>query len=113
MNAASSVSPPGNRGGEVAFDLIVIGGGRAGMPAAIYASRRGARVSIVEAAGQLGGTLLMRTGQMAAAGTQLQTSKGIVDSPQLHYDDVTRISKATANPALLRLARDNEADTIF
>jgi fumarate reductase flavoprotein subunit len=81
------------------------------MPAAIYASRRGAKVLIVEAATQLGGTLLMRTGQMAAAGTKLQKSKGIVDSPQLHYDDIMRISKGTANPALLRLAVGNGGDT--
>ena len=37
------------------FDLIVVGGGNAGLPTAIFAAERGARVAIVEAAGILGG----------------------------------------------------------
>ena len=93
------------------YDLIIVGGGNAGMPAAIYASRRGAKVLIIEAAGVLGGTLLLSSGQMSAAGTKLQKSKGIVDTPQMHYDDIMRISKGTANPALVRLAVENNGDT--
>ena len=86
------------------WDLIIVGGGNAGLPAAIFASRRGAKVLVIEAAGQLGGTLFLSSGQMSAAGTKLQKSKGIVDTAQLHYDDVMRISKGTANPALTKLA---------
>jgi fumarate reductase flavoprotein subunit len=93
------------------YDLIVVGGGNSGMPAAIFASRRGARVLVIEAASQMGGTLFLSSGQMAAAGTKLQKSKGIVDTPQMHYDDVMRISKGTANPELTRLAVDNNGAT--
>ncbi|MEE8307070.1 MAG: FAD-dependent oxidoreductase [Gammaproteobacteria bacterium] len=93
------------------WDLIVVGGGNAGLPAALFAAQRGARVLIIEAAGILGGTLHLSTGQMSAAGTQLQKSKGIEDSPQSHYDDVMRISKNTANPDLVHLAVFNAADT--
>ncbi len=93
------------------YDLIVVGGGNAGMPAAIFAGRRGARVLVIEAAGQLGGTLFLSSGQMSAAGTKLQKSKGIEDTAQLHYDDIMRISKNTADPALTKLATDNNGDT--
>lgn len=93
------------------FNLIVIGGGNAGMPAAIFAARRGARVLIVEAAGVLGGTLHMSSGQMSAGGTKLQKSKGIDDSGELHYEDVMRISKGTADKDIVRLATLNAADT--
>jgi len=86
------------------FDLIVVGGGNAGLPTAIFAAERGARVAIVEAAGILGGTLHLSSGQMSAAGTRLQRQRGIIDSPDLHYADVMRISKNTANPDILRLA---------
>lgn len=91
------------------WDLIVVGGGNAGLPVAIFAAERGARVLIVEAAGALGGTLFLSSGQMSAGGTKLQKARGIEDSAQSHYDDVMRISKNTADPVLLRLATDNAA----
>ena len=69
---------------EVQYDLIVIGGGTAGMPAAIFAAERGARVLIIEKAPSLGGTLYRSGGQMAAAGTVFQAAKGIEDSPDAH-----------------------------
>lgn len=98
-------------GGGGRYDLIVVGGGNAGMPAAIFAAARGARVLIIEAAGQLGGTLHLSSGQMSAGGTKLQKSKGIEDSGQLHFDDVMRISKGTADKDIVRLATLNAADT--
>ena len=88
-----------------------MGGGTAGLPAAIFAAQRGARVLIVEAAGQVGGSLFLSSGQMSAAGTKLQKSKGITDTAQSHFDDVMRISKNTANPDIVRLAVFNAADT--
>lgn len=93
------------------YNVIVIGGGNAGMPTAIFAAKRGARVLIVEAAGQLGGTLHMSSGQMSAGGTKLQKSKGIEDSGELHFEDVMRISKNTADREIVRLACVNAADT--
>jgi fumarate reductase flavoprotein subunit len=86
------------------WDLIVVGGGNAGLPTALFAAERGAKVLIVEAAGIVGGTLHLSSGQMSAAGTRLQRERGIKDTPQSHYDDVMRISKNTANPEILRLA---------
>ena len=98
-------------GGGKRYDLIVVGGGNAGMAAAIFAAARGARVLIIEAAGQLGGTLHLSSGQMSAGGIKLQKSKGIEDSGQLHFDDVMRISKGTADKDIVRLATLNAADT--
>lgn len=91
------------------FDLIVVGGGNAGLPTAVFAAERGATVAIVEAAGIVGGTLHLSSGQMSAAGTRLQREHGIEDTPQSHYDDVMRISKNTANPQILRLATNAAA----
>jgi len=93
------------------YDVVIVGGGNAGLPAAIFASRRGGKVLVIEAAGQVGGTLFLSSGQMSAAGTKLQKSKGIVDTPQKHYDDIMRISKGTANPALVKLATDGNGQT--
>ncbi|MEZ5500674.1 MAG: FAD-dependent oxidoreductase [Steroidobacteraceae bacterium] len=97
---------PGTR-----YDVIIVGAGTAGLPAAIVAAERGARVLLLEAAPAVGGTLFLSTGQMSAAGTRLQRSKGIEDSPQQHYDDVMRISRNTADPVLVRLAVNEAAAT--
>lgn len=93
------------------YDLIVVGAGSAGIPAGIFAAKRGAKVLMLEAAPVPGGTLFLSTGQMSAAGTQLQQQRGIQDSADLHYDDVMRISRNTADPELVRLAVDEAAAT--
>jgi fumarate reductase flavoprotein subunit len=94
------------------WNILIVGAGAAGMPAAIFASRAGARVLVAEAADRIGGTFHLSTGQMSAAGTRLQAAKGIHDTPQMHFEDVMRISRGTANPALVRLAVEHAADTL-
>ncbi len=91
------------------FDIIVVGGGNAGLPLAFFAAERGARVLIVDAGSALGGTLFLSSGQMSAAGTKLQKAKGIDDTPKIHFDDIMRISKGTADQVLVKLAVDNAA----
>lgn len=98
--------------GGKTWDLIVIGGGTAGLPAAIRAAERGARVLIIEQAAQLGGTLHLSTGQIAGAGTVFQAREGISDSPQAHYDDAMRINGNTSDPQLLRLWTQHGGATI-
>ncbi len=105
------LSPALSAQGSKTWDLIVVGGGTAGLPAAIFAARRGAKVLLLEASDVLGGTLLLAMGQMSAAGTKVQAAKGIEDTPQEHYDDVIRISKGTVDQDLVKLAIWNAADT--
>jgi fumarate reductase flavoprotein subunit len=94
------------------FDVIVIGGGTAGMPVAIWAAERGGKVLVIEKTSQIGGTLFLSGGQMSAAGTHLQKIKGIVDNPDRFYDDVMRIGHQKANPPVLRRYVDNAGATI-
>lgn len=94
------------------WDLIVVGAGTAGLPAALFAARRGARVLLLEKAAQVGGTLWFSGGQMSAAGTRLQKAKGIADSPGEHFADIMRISRGTANADVVRLAVENAAGTV-
>lgn len=94
------------------YDVIVVGAGTAGIPAAGFAARRGARVLLVEAETRIGGTLHRSGGNMSAAGTRVQKAKGIEDDPQSHFDDIMRISRGTADPAMVRLAVDHAPDTI-
>lgn len=93
------------------YDIIVVGGGTAGLPLAIFAAARKAKVLIVETAGTVGGTLFLSGGMISAAGTKLQKSKGIVDTPQQHYDDIMKISRGTADPDIVRLDVENAGAT--
>jgi len=94
------------------YDVIVVGAGTAGLPAAIFAATRGLRVLMLEKLDRIGGTLHLATGQMSAAGTSLQRDRGIEDSPDLHFADVMRISHGTANAELVRVAVDIAPETI-
>jgi fumarate reductase flavoprotein subunit len=106
LPARSRSAAPGE-----SWDLIVVGGGTAGLPTALFAAQRGARVLIVEASGVLGGTLPSTLGMISAAGSQLQRSKGIEDTPQAHFEDIMRISGGTADPVIMRLAVTQAAPT--
>lgn len=94
------------------YDLIVIGAGTAGIPAAIFASQRGAKVLVIEKSTIIGGTLDRSTAQMSAAGTVFQERAGITDTADKHYEDIMRISRNTADPELSRLFVANAADSI-
>lgn len=97
---------------ESVAPLVIIGGGTAGMMAAIFAADRGARVIVIEKSLQTGGTLYVSGGMMGAAGTVFQKEKGIQDSADAHYDDIMRISDATAVPEMARLWADNAGATV-
>ena len=49
--------------GALIWDYVIIGASTAGLPAAIFASRRGARVLLIDAADSVGGTLHLAVGQ--------------------------------------------------
>ena len=94
------------------FDVIVIGAGSAGLPLAIRAAERGARVLQLEADLRIGGTLHWSSGQISAAGTRLQRAQGIEDSPDEHYRDAQRIAHGKIDPVVLRLFVNHAATTI-
>ena len=94
------------------WDVIIIGAGSAGLPIAIRAAERGARVLQLEADYRIGGTLHWSSGQISAAGTRLQQSQGIADSPAEHYRDAQRIAKNSIDPVVLRLFVEHAAATI-
>lgn len=94
------------------WDVIIMGAGTAGLPAAIFAAERSDRVLVLDAAPEIGGTLHLSSGQMSAAGTRLQKEKGYEDSPALHIEDIMRISKNTADRDIAGLAVDNASATL-
>lgn len=102
---ATAVWPVASRAARIAAtpaDLIIVGAGSAGLPAAIAAVEQGARVVLIDKAADVGGTLHRSSGQVAAAGTRFQRAKGIQDSVEEHIADILRISEGTVDEALVR-----------
>ena len=92
-------------------DVIVVGAGTAGFPAAIEAAEAGAKVAILEllpyAAPSLG---LINVGP-AFAGTDVQKELGIEDSPEEYYKDGVELAKG--DPELWRVFADYQLDTYY
>jgi succinate dehydrogenase/fumarate reductase flavoprotein subunit len=70
------------------FDVIVIGGGGAGLAAAIEARATGRTVALLEKNPKLGGSTAWSVGSITSTGTPHQLRAGIDDRPQDHYDDM-------------------------
>lgn len=84
------------------YDVIVIGGGGAGMSAAIEAADRGARVLIVEAGDRLGGSTALSGGVYYAAGTDAQAARGIADTPDEMFRYYMTINQYRVEASLVR-----------
>jgi len=79
-----------NRGWNLEADVLVIGSGAAGLPAAIKATEGGASVIVVETNYDVGGHAILSGGHMAlGGGTSAQRRYGIEDSPDTVFSDLT------------------------
>ncbi|NLJ09234.1 MAG: flavocytochrome c [Treponema sp.] len=94
------------------YDVIVIGGGGAGMSAANAAVGKGAKVVLFEKMGILGGNTIRATGGMNASGTPQQAAKGIKDSPELFYQDTMKGGYNRNNPELVRTLAEKSAESV-
>ena len=100
---------------DMKCDVLVIGGGGAGLAAAIEAKAQGASVILIEKNPELGGTTAWSIGSFTATGTPQQKAAGIEDNPDAHFADMPKFSGKDAdrdNPALRRLFVDNANDTL-
>jgi succinate dehydrogenase/fumarate reductase flavoprotein subunit len=71
-------------------DVVVIGAGAAGLPAAIVACEAGSSVILVEAEKDIGGHAIISGGNIPlGGGTSVQKKYGIEDSPDLLFRDLT------------------------
>lgn len=95
--AASGLFPrPSSSTQQISFkwdreaDVVVIGAGAAGLPAAIEAVQKGASVIVVEANFDIGGHAIVSGGNIPlGGGTSAQRRYGIEDSPDLIFSDLT------------------------
>ncbi|MGE8942092.1 FAD-dependent oxidoreductase [Leptospira interrogans] len=115
MNEISRIS---NVSGTEA-DVVVVGGGGAGLAAAIEAARLGRTVILLEKNPEIGGTTGRSVGSITSSSTPFQAKKGIVDTPQAHFEDMALFAKLAGhdpdvkdNLELRRLLVEHSPDTI-
>ena len=84
------------------FDVVVVGGGGAGLAAAIEARAAGRSTVLLEKNAQLGGSTAWSIGSITATGTPHQRRRGIDDNPADHWADMPGFAGELA-------ARDNDA----
>src|SRR5688572_27533313 len=76
---------------SLSADLVVIGGGGAGLMAAAEGGRLGKEVCVIEKADAFGGTTSLAVGSIMAAGTSLQRKIDVQDSPAEHARDLAEV----------------------
>ena len=64
---------------ELSADAVVVGGGGAGMAAAVRLAQLGKQVILVEKSGFLGGAISVSGGNQVVMGSQLQVDNGVAD----------------------------------
>jgi len=103
-------------------DVVVIGSGASGLPAAIVAKEAGSSVIVVEAQPHVGGHARCSGGNLPlGGGNSIQKKYGIEDSPDLVFKDLTDWSVVQPNGfpdyryndhEIIRAFADNSAPTV-
>lgn len=88
---------------EALYDVMVIGGGGAGMSAAITAADAGASVCLLEASDRLGGATALAGGLLFVGGSAQQKTLGIEDDADAMFRDVMTINPDAPTPVIRRL----------
>lgn len=81
-----TISKPEGETVTMETDVIVVGGGLAGLSAAVKAAQDGASVVLVEKMGALGGSSALSGGGLGGVNTSVQQENGIEDSTQAWLD---------------------------
>lgn len=94
---------------ESDYDVMVIGGGGAGMAAAIAAAEAGARTCLIEASDRLGGATALAGGLLFVGGSAQQAERGIVDDADGMFREIMAINPDAPQPVIRRLCDEAAA----
>ncbi len=72
-------------------DVVIIGGGTAGLPASIKVAEAGFKATVLETRKMLGGSFRMVWGSFNTAGSEEQKERGIKDTPKILYKDMVTV----------------------
>jgi len=92
--------------------VIVVGGGLAGLSAALSAADAGARVTVFEKEKGVGGNSAKATSGMNAHSTPAQAEAGIADSEALFFADTIASGQGHSDPTLARVLATKAPDAV-
>ena len=98
---------------QIDCDVAIIGGGGAGIPAAIEVARAGGRAIVLEQAAECGGTAAISGGGCCIAGTPLQKSLGIEDTPDLAFEDWVKWGGGAADEVWARFYLEHTLHDLY
>lgn len=94
------------------WDVGVIGGGGAGLAAAVSAAERGAKVVLFESQRELGGSTQLSAGMFTAAGTSVQQALGLDDNAGKFFQHYMDLNQWKLKPGLIRAFCEQAAPTL-
>lgn len=95
------------------YDVVIVGGGGAGMTAAVKASDAGASVLLCEADEKLGGSTALSGGVYYAAGTSVQRQQGIEnDTADAMFEYYMTLNQYRVEASLARVLSDKAAEGV-
>ncbi len=97
---------------DIDIDVLVIGGGAAGLTAALAAEARGLTVLVAEREERLCGSTALSSGLIPAAGTKAQKRQAINDNSDVFHDDIMAKNHHTADPLHVARCVGNIAEAI-
>lgn len=107
-----TIKPPPPEGFEATVPVLVVGGGAAGLCAALAAHEAGAEVAILERDPLPRGSTALSAGLIPAAATRFQTSLGIADTPALFAGDIRRKAHGEADDTIVDLVAAQSGPTV-
>ncbi|KAJ8521171.1 hypothetical protein ONZ45_g2088 [Pleurotus djamor] len=92
--------------------VIVVGGGLAGLSAAHTLLERGASVLLLDKQGFMGGNSTKATSGINGAGTQTQQENGIPDNAKIFFEDTKKSARDLARDDLIRVLTGRSGDAV-
>lgn len=112
VNLREAAAAPIPKKWDLDSDVVIAGFGGAGACAAIEAAKAGSSVLILEKEDVPGGSLPISGGAVYAAGTALQKSAGIEDTPEEMFKYLKACGQGRTVDALMRVASEMSAESI-
>lgn len=95
------------------YDVVIVGGGGAGLAAAILAREAGASCMVLEADKKLGGATALSAAVLYAAGTSVQRARGIAgDTADAMFHYMMTLAGWEADPRIVRILCDQSAPAL-
>src|SRR5271168_3451402 len=102
-----------DKGSTWHYDVIIVGGGGAGLAAAIEATKAGASCIILEADTKLGGATALSAGVFYAANTSVQRAAGVEgDTADAMFEYIMALNQWALKPDLFRYICEESGPTL-